>query len=341
MIARVALTLIVAVAVFLAGGLLLPRSVQVERSIVVERPPATVHGLVDGFATFSEWSPWMERDPDMSYTVSEPAFGQGAWFEWDGDPRQVGGGRQEVVASTPHRSVEVKVDHDQLGRALMRFEIERIAQGARLTWRYESDLVQGRGFPGGVLSRYFGLFFEPWIGRDLARSLGQLKALAESLPAADFAGLRVERVDTVASDIVYLTANAGIDDELATDNLAAAWRELFAFVAGQGLERTGQPLAITHFRSDGWRVDAALPVRAAGMEPSPPIRFGRSPSGPAVRVVHRGPYAEVAGVYEKLAAWMAVRGLREAGVSWERYLSDPALVVPEQRETLVYVLLED
>ena len=60
MIPRIALAVAVALALFLAAGSLLPRSVSVERSILVERPPATVHGLVDGFATFPAWSPsWL------------------------------------------------------------------------------------------------------------------------------------------------------------------------------------------------------------------------------------------------------------------------------------------
>jgi effector-binding domain-containing protein len=341
MIARIALALVVAFALFLAAGFLLPSSVSVERSIVIQRPPATVHGLVDGFATFSLWSPWMERDPDMRYTISEPATGVGARFQWRGDPRQVGAGEQQVVASVPYRSVVVRIDSDQLGMARTLFEVERLAGGARLTWRHEADLLQGEGFVRGIFARYFGLFYARWIDRDLEQGLARLARLAETLPAADFSGLRIERIDVAAEDIAYLTAFQGQPGQPIAADLAAAYRELLAAMNEQGIARTGQPLSITSVVGTEWRVDAAFPVGSEGAGPLPPARAGRSPSGAAVRVLHRGPYEEIAAVYGKIAAWLAVHGLREGGVTWEQYLSDPLVTPPEERETWIYVLLAD
>mgnify|MGYP000025302875 CR=1 FL=1 len=49
----------------------------------------------------------------------------------------------------------------------------------------------------------------------------------------------------------------------------------------------------------------------------------------------------VGAVYGKIAAWLAVHGLREGGVTWEQYLSDPLVTPPEERETWIYVLLAD
>jgi effector-binding domain-containing protein len=341
-IARLALTALAAAVVFLAGGALLPRTVAVERSIVIERPPATVFGLVNGFATLADWSPWLERDPDMRFSISEPAWGAGAWFEWRGDPRQVGAGRQQVVSSEPYRHVGIRFEQDQLGVAEIRFDIERLAGGSRLTWRYESDLVQGQGLIGGILSRYFGLFYEHWVGRDLERGLARLARFAVSLPAADYSGLVIERVEAAAADIAFLPVTG--DGAPDAKDLAAAYRDLLAWMAAQGIERAGQPLAITRGGNGRLRIDAAFPiVYPADPEgaPAPPVRIGRSPGGAALRVTWRGGYDELAGVYGKLAVWMAVHGLRGGEVTWEQYLSDPALTPPEERVTHIYVLLED
>ncbi|MEJ2400182.1 MAG: SRPBCC family protein [Xanthomonadales bacterium] len=341
MIARILLALVLALVLFLAAGFLLPRAVQVERSVVIERPPATVHGLVDGFATFPAWSPWMERDPAMQYTISEPASGVGARFEWRGDPRQVGSGAQEVVASEPYRSVELRIDSDQLGTARTRFTVERRAGGARLTWRYEADLLQSDGLIRGIFDRWFGLFYARWIARDLEQGLARLARLAATLPRADYSGLRIERVTVAARDIAYLTAFEGPPGQPVENELAAAYRALLAAIDEQGIDRSGQPLSITRAVAEKWRIDAAVPIDVAVVVPLPPVRFGQSPSGAAVRVLHRGPYADIAPVYGKIAAWLSVRGLREGGVTWEQYLSDPLVTPPEERETVVYVLLAE
>ena len=341
MMPRIVLALVVALLAFVSVGILLPRDVIVERSIVIERPPATVHGLVDGFATFPTWSPWMERDPDMRFTVSDPPTGIGARFEWRGDPRQVGAGSQVVFSSVPYRTVDIRIDSDQLGTARNRFRVERVAGGARLTWRHETDLLQDDdGFIARIFARYFGLFYARWVDRDLEQGLERLGRLAAALPGADFAGLHIDRVEAVAEDIVYLTAFEGRLAEPIGDELAAAYRELVAAMDAQAIPRTGQPLTVTRAIAGRWRVDAAVPVDLAAT-PDPPLQKGRSPSGPAVRVLHRGPYEEVAPVYGKVAAWLAVRGLGEGGVTWEQYLSDPLDTPPEDRETLVYVLLAE
>lgn len=339
MIPRILLALLIALLLFLAGGLLLPRTVQVERSQVIARPPATVHALVDGFATFPTWSPWMERDPDMQYAISEQASGAGARFEWRGDPREVGSGVQVVVSSVPYRTVEIRIDSDQLGTAYTVFEVERLAGGARLTWRFETDLVQGGGFIHGIFSRYFGPFYAHWIDRDLEQGLTRLARLAETLPAADFSGLRIERVEASGQDIAYLTAFEGDPDQSFENGLAEAYRELLVAMDEQGIERTGQPLAITRANAGRWRVDAAFPAAIMDRAPLPPVRAGRLPSGPAVRVLYRGPYEDIGTVYGKIAAWLAVHGLSEGGVSWEQYLSDPHDTLPEERETRIHVLL--
>lgn len=339
MIPKLAVTLLAAFLAFLAGGLLLPRSVVVERSIEIDRPVATVFTLVDGYATWHEWSPWLLRDPDLHYAVGETVAGPGARLEWRGDERQVGAGVQQVVASAPYRQVDVRLQMDQLGEASIRFDVERIAGGTRLSWRYESALAQGQGAVGGIFARYFGLFYAPWVARDLERGLERIRELAESLPGADFAGLRVERVESPGAPIVFLTAFEGAAGRPADEDLVGAYRELAEFLGTHGVEQAGRPLAITRPTATGWRLDAAFPLESADLAPAPPIRVGRLPEGPSLRVAHRPRDGALAETYQRLAAWIAAHGLQAEGVSWEQYLSDPAETPADERVTEVWVLL--
>ena len=45
--------------------------------------------------------------------------------------------------------------------------------------------------------------------------------------------------------------------------------------------------------------------------------------------------------YSKLAAYTSAHGMRQGGVSWEHYISDPASTAQADRVTLVYIMLED
>ena len=119
--------LLVMVALFLLlllGGLLLPKELSVERSVVVNRPAATTHTPLNGFRTWSAWAPWAELDPGVELTVSGPVTGVGARLEWSGDPALVGTGIQEIIASEPFESVVLATELGGQGLATVTYRVE-------------------------------------------------------------------------------------------------------------------------------------------------------------------------------------------------------------------------
>ena len=313
----------------------------VERSIEIDRPDSTLFTLLNSFATFSTWSPWSERDPSIIYQYSGPASGTGARINWSGDPRLSGSGWQEIIESKPSSLVRMQLDFDQQGRANSYFQIDPSASGTLVTWGFDINLVEGQGFFGSLLARYFGLFFDRWIGTDYEQGLVRLKAFAESLPATDFSGLEVEIVEAEPLDILYIVTDSRSEAGGVAASLAIAYQEITSFMAEHSIEIQAQPMAITRsWDARDYEFDAAIPVLTTDVELSGNVRAGKSPSGRAVRVVHRGPYDRMSPSYEKLSAYMAVHGLKEGRVSWEHYISDPGQTPADEIITHIYFLIE-
>ena len=167
--------LAVLAAVFVLGGLLLPDRGEVERSIVIERPPAQVYDAIDGFARFNEWSPWADYDDTARYRLSGPPRGVGARMEWSGEK---GSGSQEVVLAIPHELVAVALDFGADGEAEARLILVPEGAGTRVYWRLTS-------MAGGHLAgRWFNLLLERLVGPDYERGLANLKRLLEAEPVA-------------------------------------------------------------------------------------------------------------------------------------------------------------
>lgn len=310
--------------------------------MLVDRPPSTVFVLLNNLHTFNRWSPWAPRDPAMQVGFEGPAEGVGAVMTWDGDPRLVGSGRQEIIESREWSLIRTRLEMDQQGQAEMSFTIEPQENGARLTWAFDSDLASGQGFFGGVLARYFGLFFDQWIGGDYERGLASFKSFAESLPATDFSALDAEIIEVQPVPILFVPANSSQDPDDIAGSLASAYAEITAFMALHGISMAGQPMSITRgWNEEGYRFDAAIPVSEFEAELTGRVNYGRSPAGLAVRVVHRGPYDDMTPSYEKLAAYMAVHGLAEGDVSWEQYISDPGETAPGDLVTHIYFQVAD
>lgn len=327
---------------FITIGLFLPPTVHVERSIEVARPPATVFTLLNGFGFFSAWSPWSERDPGTVYGYSGPVSGPGARMSWSGDPRLVGSGWQEIIESTPWAFIRLRIRHEQIGTASSRFQIDPESNGVLLTWAFEMNLAEGRGFFSALLFRYFGVFFNHWIGTHFESGLQRFKAFAESFPSTDFSDLDVALVEVAPATLLYVPVGRRESAEGVAASLATAFGEITELMAQQSIEMEAPPLAITRTRDgEALEFDAAIPIPDIDVELNGNVRKGPSPSGRAVRVVHRGGYDKLPASYAKLQAYMAASGLGEGPASWEQYVSNPAQTAPGEAVTLIYYLIED
>ncbi len=329
---------------FVGFGATLPTRVEVERSVSVNRPAATVFTLLNGFRTWAEWSPWATLDPAATFTRSGPDFGVGARLEWSGDPTVVGAGWQEIVVSEPWTLVELKTDIGAQGAATTRYEVRGDQLGSQVSWRFEADVATGQGLVGGLLGRYFGLFLRRWVGEDFDRGLATFKAYAEALPAQDFSRAVIERLVVEAVPVARVSGEAPAEPGAIADALATAFGDITAWALDEGVELSGQPMAITRsWNPERYRFEAAIPV--SGEWPPEPltgtrVEIGESPGGDAVRIVHTGSYDDTLASYEAVYAWMAAHGFREQGTSWEHYVSDPADTPPEALVTHIYFLLE-
>ena len=170
------LAAIAAVGLVLAlGGLLLPATTHVERSVVIDRSPEQVFATLNSFERFSAWSPWAEYDPQARYTFEGPASGVGARMRWSGN-RSVGSGSQEITTSEPHRRVVVALDFDG-SQAQAAYLLEPEGNGTRLTWAF--DTQHGMN----PFKRWLGLLFDRMIGADYEKGLGKLKSVLEGTQA--------------------------------------------------------------------------------------------------------------------------------------------------------------
>jgi effector-binding domain-containing protein len=341
MIKNIFYTIVITIITVLSVSFFLPRAVHVERTLSIDRPASTVFALVNGYATIRTWSPWASRDPSAVYTISGPATGVGARMEWEGDPRLSGKGWQEITHSVPYTRVQAELHFDQQGMATTYFDIHEQDGGSAVTWGFDTHLTEGQSFAGGVVAQYFGLLFDRWIGSDYETGLNNLKTLAESLPNVDFSGLEVEVLDVAPLDILYIQSDSSQDPANLAGTLAAAYQEITAFMTGNQIEMSAQPMTITRAWSEsGYAFDAAIPVVMKDVVLTGNVQAGKSPSGRAVRVIHRGPYDRMMPTYEKLSAYMTANGLREGPVSWEHYISDPGKTPGNELITHIYFQID-
>jgi hypothetical protein len=152
---------------------------EVVRSTAIAADPARVHGLIDDFHHWTEWSPWEELDPGLTRTYTGPVSGVGSRYAWKGN-RKAGEGWMEITGSGPDR-VEVELAFMKPMRSTQQVEFTitptstPAGAGSEVTWRMSG---QHEGLMMTLLSKVVSM--DRLIGKDFEKGLARLKAAAEA-----------------------------------------------------------------------------------------------------------------------------------------------------------------
>lgn len=300
-----------ALMVALAGvGLLLPARVHIERSAFIASPPATVHTLVANLDAFAEWSPWFAGDDRQVLAIEGPLAQPGQTLSWV-DGGASGGAR--ILAAEPYQSVEMEYLFAPRSRATGGFVVSPREGGAEVVWSYDVD------FGLNLVARFAGLGYSDGIGAELEAGLEALRALAESLPGADFADAGAEIRDIEPAQIVYANDRVRGDSAQQQATFDRALERVRDHMRDNRLSAAGPALAITtEWAPPLWGFRAAVPYdgppRVSG---EGEVLFGETFAGRAVVAEHRGDPAGVARLIPRLEAFLAANRLTQAGPRWE------------------------
>lgn len=155
------------------GGMALPPTFQVSRSVLVQAPPEKVYALVVDPHEWKRWSVWNQRDPAMKIDYSGPPAGVGAAWAWTS--KSEGDGKMTFTAAEPGQRLGFDLyfpDFGTTSKGELRFVPE--GSGTRVTWNMNGDMG------GNPLYHWFALFSDSLIGPDFAAGLANLKTQAEA-----------------------------------------------------------------------------------------------------------------------------------------------------------------
>lgn len=124
-----------------------------------------------------------------------------------------------------------------------------------------------------------------------------------------------------------------VAEEQIPDFLGGVFAEVMEVIQAQGRQPGGMPFGCYVPTANGVEIEAGFPTSAA-VTPTGRVVASSLPGGPAIRVLHKGPYDAVTAAYDAAEAWLVDSPWESAGPPWEEYLDGPE--VPEPR-TVVYV----
>ena len=153
-------------------GLFLPTTYDVERSIVINAPPAAIHPYVNDLQRWSEWEPWSETGDSIQIVRGSVTRGVGASQSWTANS---GDGQLTVTASDPGSGIRYTVlfDNQYSSRASVRYT-PVTAGNTKVSW----SLSGGEDAPR-VIGGYFAALMDTMLGPKYEHGLDKLKAAVE------------------------------------------------------------------------------------------------------------------------------------------------------------------
>ena len=126
----------------------------------------------------------------------------------------------------------------------------------------------------------------------------------------------------------------------AFETISASFRKLKTYVDKEGLKTDGQPMTIFTATDDtGFTYQAAIPVAEAPKNPPRgDIAVGQSPSGQALKFLHRGSYDSLDNTYEAITSYLDDKRIEAQDLFIEEYATDPATADASKLVINVYVL---
>jgi uncharacterized protein YndB with AHSA1/START domain len=304
-------------ALFAVGTFLLPNSLEVTRTVTVERPRAAVFAMVNDLRIAKEWSPYYARDPDADYTFSgDPGAGQ--TMRWASDVREVGSGRMSIVSSTHNEEVQSILEMGERATLNADMVLRPADGGTGVAWTVTAEC--GAGWIN-VPCRYMNLILRGVVLKELDGGLGRLKTLAEQLPNVNFEDLNPQFDEIEPQMFVYSTV------ETAANNLPEVERaeaigldQVRRFMTEYSLTQAG-PLTRVVTAYDSQRMSFRVGYPYSGPTPLTVVgvQVGETPSGQAMHVLVEGNRNNIQAAYAQMNAYMQAHRIaaREGGLPWE------------------------
>lgn len=172
----IGITILAIVAIILIAAAIVPKSINYEKSIVINAPIEIVWENINSLADMDQWSPWNDYDPNLKKTITGIDGTVGAMQSWDSNNNNVGKGSQTIAKLEPPTLIETKlvfyIPYESEAVGFVKLQKENLSTKA--TWGFKSVMP----YPFNLMRLMVD--FEDAMGKDFGIGLNKLKNICEN-----------------------------------------------------------------------------------------------------------------------------------------------------------------
>ncbi|MCH5596698.1 SRPBCC family protein [Niabella ginsengisoli] len=173
---KILLLLATAIALILIVAYFIDGDINVEESIEINAPIATVWGFTNSINHINKWNAWFEKDRNMNTTIYGAEGKVGSKFCWDSENSELGRGCYTLAGFTPNELAElhIKLYMPYEAFAKLYIQLKPFGNHTKVVLNFHCE----RQYPFTIM-KLFGRA-EKNISKNYNLSLQQLKKLSEA-----------------------------------------------------------------------------------------------------------------------------------------------------------------
>ncbi len=150
-----------------------------------------------------------------------------------------------------------------------------------------------------------------------------------------------EIVEVQAQPFLFIHRTSSAAPQAIGAVMGEAFGVLGPFMESKQIQSIGAPLAVYHSYSEEETVfDVGVPVTPRDLDwAEGEIQAGETPSGRALKAIHKGAYSGLKSTYAAIMRHMEAESLKVIGVWWEVYMNDPDKTPEEELLTEIYLAI--
>jgi effector-binding domain-containing protein len=294
------LILIIIVAIVVLG-LIAPKDVTVERSIVINGDKDVVTEQVMMYSNYHNWNPWKDMDSNMKWDIKGAELQPGTVYHWAGE--KVGEGSMTTREINGDKMVfDMHFLEPFESKAEGYYKIEDAGNG-------QTKVIQGfkqhNGFPMNGFAMAMGM--GGMLEENFDKGLNKLKTYVESGKAGTSNSYAIQEVEF--PEHTYAT----IRKTIGWDELEQFGKESFDSLGkAAGTRITGTPTGIFYtWDQENKKTDAAAGFPVSGSDPVKGATMVTIPASQAYFIEHKGTFISSEKVHRALERHMAANGKTE------------------------------
>lgn len=310
-----------------------PNSYDISRTRTINAPSAVIYNEIIDFKNWSAWSPWIEKDPTLSFTYPEKTSGVDGSYSWEGKD---GKGTMKTLSAIENDSIWQELKFENFPPSNVYWKFKESGQSTEVSWGMTSEKTS-------FMMKFFAIIsggMDKMIGPDYERGLEKLDSLV--IDKMSKFTINVDGIKEYGGGFyLYKTTNA--TNANISSTMGKQYGSIGAYMAQNQIAMHGMPFTIyqemnmaegTVIMSNGIPVSQKIEI-----DDDSGVLCGFIPKTKVLKTTLKGNYTNLGQAWSEAMQHIAKNNLTQSELKpFEIYTNDPGQVPnPADWITEIYI----